>query len=121
MLKPREGARLDAGRVEMLYVQLGPSGAEDVVCRAMEELAYRLTYIDRMYCDQNWAEMRKNTRALNAIAVQIGMNGLSRVAGDVISCIDDADVIALAATLSRLIRTGELSLTEIWDLQDLSV
>lgn len=121
MLKPREGARLDADRVEMLYVQLGPIGAEDVVCRAMEELAYRLGHIDRLYCAQDWPEMRKNTRALAAIADQIGMTLLARVAGDVICCIDDGDGTALAATLSRLVRTGEMSLTEIWDLQDLSV
>ncbi|MGR3273143.1 hypothetical protein DU478_02310 [Thalassococcus profundi] len=120
-LAPREGARLDADRLDSLYSQLGPRGAENVVCRAMEELAYRLGHIDRLYCQADLAEMRRNTRALMAIADQIGMTGLTHVAKHVITCIDDTDETALAATLARLARYGERSLTAIWELQDLSI
>lgn len=56
-----------------------------------------------------------------AIAEQIGMAGLARVAGDVTNAIDEGDAVATAATLCRMIRVGERSLTAIWDLQDLSV
>ena len=37
------------------------------------------------------------------------------------ACIDAGDRTALAATLSRLLRIGEKSLHEIWDLQDYSI
>ncbi|MFZ5964156.1 hypothetical protein ACOXXX_14515 [Thalassococcus sp. BH17M4-6] len=121
MLQPSEGARLDADRLDSLYSQLGPQGAENVVCRAMEELAFRLAHIDRMYCRNDLAEMRKTTRGLIGIAEQIGMTGLARVARDVVGCIDDGDATALAATLARLARSGEGSLMAIWDLQDLSI
>lgn len=121
VLAPDERAWLDPNRLDTLYSQLGPHGAEDVVCRAMEELAHRLAHIDRLYCQGDTAEMRKTTRALIAIADQIGMAGLARVAGHVVACIDDADRVALAATLARLIRCGDRSLTAIWDLQDLSI
>ncbi|WP_245875543.1 hypothetical protein [Puniceibacterium antarcticum] len=121
VLAPKENAGLDPDRLEALYSQLGPSAAEDVVCRAMEELALRLAHIDRLFHEHAWGDMRKNTRALVAIADQIGMTGLACVGGHVISCIDDVDHIALAATLARLNRLGEGSLTAIWDLQDLSI
>jgi hypothetical protein len=49
------------------------------------------------------------------------MGLLAQVAVDVTRAIDDGDRTAQAATLSRLLRIGENSLTAIWDLQDLSV
>jgi glutathione S-transferase len=121
VLAPKENARLDPDRLAALYSQLGPSAAEEVVCRAMEELAMRLSHIDTLFRQQSWEGMRKNTRALIAIAEQIGMTGLARAGTHVVYCIDDADHTALAATLSRLARLGDQSLTAIWDLQDLSI
>ena len=56
-----------------------------------------------------------------AIAEQIGMDVLARVAGDVTYCIDRKDTVALAATVNRLMRTGEGSLTAVWDLQDITL
>ncbi|WP_146584808.1 hypothetical protein [Puniceibacterium confluentis] len=121
VLAPLENARLDPDRLDALYSQLGPNAAEDVLCRAMEELAVRLAHIDRLFRQGDWKEMRKNTRALLAIAEQIGMMGLARVGSCVVGCIDDGDRVALAATLFRLTRLGEQSLTAVWDLQDLSI
>ena len=39
----------------------------------------------------------------------------------VVRCIDDGDGVATAACFARLIRLGERSLVEIWDIQDLSI
>lgn len=100
---------------------MGHAGAEDVVCRAMEELALRMAHCDRLFRAQDMAELRKSSRSLIAIADQVGMHLLARVAGDVTNCIDSGDTVALAATLGRLMRTGEGSLTAIWDLQDITI
>lgn len=62
--------------------------------------------------------MRKNTRMMIAIADQIGMHAVARVARDVTECLDAADSIALSATLARLIRVGDRSLNALWDLND---
>lgn len=121
VLAPRERAGLDAERLDMLCMQVGPAAAEDMVCRAMEELAGRLGHIEELYFAEDRSLLRKNVRALVAIAEQIGMMGVGRVARDVMTCIDDGDDTALAATLARLARTGERSLTEIWDLSNLSI
>ncbi|MCM2562565.1 hypothetical protein M8756_10440 [Lutimaribacter sp. EGI FJ00015] len=116
-----EAIRLDQGRLCELYDRLGPSGAEDVVCRAMEELAARLSQIDRDYGAGRWIELRKGARALAAIADQMGMATLARVGRDVTACVDLGDRVALAAVLARLFRSGEGSLTAVWDMQGLSV
>ena len=121
MLSQNETVRLDPDRLQTLYDQLGEAGAEDVVCRAMEELAVRLSMTERYFRQQRHSDMRKAARSLTGIADQIGMNTLSRVAGDVTNCIDARDDVALSATLSRLLRIGERSLTEIWDMQGVKV
>ncbi|WP_240789528.1 hypothetical protein [Pseudooceanicola onchidii] len=113
--------RLDPDRLQSLYDQLGEVGAEDVVCRAMEELAVRLSLVERLFRQDRMGEMRKAARSLTGIAEQIGMHTLCRVASDVTICIDDNDRVALSATLSRLLRIGERSLMEIWDMQGVRV
>ncbi|MCE8007636.1 hypothetical protein [Aestuariivita sp.] len=120
-LAQTEGVRLDQDRLGALYRQLGEANAEDVICRAVEELAVRLAHCERLWRDGDWDNLRKCVRSLVAISDQVGMAKLSRVAGDVSDAIDTQDGVAAAATLTRLIRVGERSLTAVWDLQDLSI
>lgn len=114
-------AGIDPDQLARLYSELGEHSAEDVICRAMEELALRLSHCERLYRANNISDLRKSSRSLIAIAEQIGMTKLSTVAADVTACIDQQDDIALAATLGRLMRIGEASLSAIWDLQDVTI
>ncbi len=120
-IKPLEAVHVDQDRLGALYSQLGEAGAEDVVCRALEELAMRLSHCEQLFRDGAWADLRKNSRSLIAIAEQVGMSALSQVARDVTLCIDRGDTTAVAATLSRLIRVGERSLMLVWDIQDFTI
>ncbi|MEM6938928.1 MAG: hypothetical protein AAF943_00620 [Pseudomonadota bacterium] len=113
-----EKVRVDHDRLGALYAQLGASGAEDIVCRALEELALRLSHCEVLYRESALTDLRKNARSLIAISDQIGMPALSTAARSVTDCIDRNDPVALAATLSRLIRIGERSLIAVWDMQD---
>ena len=120
-LQPYEAVHVDHDKLGTLYAQLGNSSAEDVVCRAMEELALRMSHCEQLYRAGSFEDLRKHARSLVAIADQIGMLALARVAGDVTHSIDSGDRNALAATLARLIRIGEGSLTAVWDLQDITI
>lgn len=121
VLKQKELIRFDPLRLEELYVQLGEAGAENIVCRALEELAARLSHAERCYRERRVTDMRRSIRSLVAVSEQIGMAQLAQVADDVTRCIDGDDNVALAATLSRLLRIGERSLSEIWDLKGLTI
>jgi len=121
MLAQNEAVRLDSEKLEALYRQLGDISAEDVVCRAMEELALRLSQVERHFRMGEIEDMRKGARSIAAISEQIGMAALSRVAQQLHLCAQTPDTVAQAAVLARLIRVGERSLTEIWELQDLSI
>lgn len=116
-----EKIQLDQVRLGALYAQLGETGAESVVCRAMEELAARLAQCDALWRAGNRLLLRKNARSLIAISNQIGMHRLAQVAGDVTTSIDANDEVAIAATLSRMLRTGERSLSALWSMEDLSI
>ena len=120
-LRISETVHVDQDKLGALYAQLGEAGAEDVVCRAMEELALRLSHCSRLHDAQAWGDLRKCTRSLIAISEQIGMLVLARVAEDVLETIDSRDLPAVSATLARLLRIGERSLTAIWDLQDITI
>jgi hypothetical protein len=120
-IRPSETVSVDPDRLGVLYAQLGEAGAEDMVCRAMEELALRLSHCDRLHRAGDWSELRKNVKSLEVIAGQVGMVSFARVAEHVTFNITVMDLPAVAATLSRLLRIGERSLTEIWDIDDLQI
>ncbi|MEO9649564.1 MAG: hypothetical protein ABJ360_14240 [Roseobacter sp.] len=120
-IKLTETVHVDQDKLGALYVQLGEAAAEDVVCRAMEELALRMSHCARLHDSGQWDDLRKCARSLIAIAEQIGMLVLARVAEDVLEALDARDVPAIAATLARLLRIGEQSLTAIWDIQDITI
>ncbi|MGB5864511.1 MAG: hypothetical protein WBG95_09430 [Sulfitobacter sp.] len=116
-----EQIHLDQGRLNTLYAQLGETGAETVVCRAMEELAVRMAQCETLWRANNRVQLRKHARSLIAISDQVGMQRLAQVARDVTDCVDAQDEIATAATLSRLLRIGERSLSAIWSMDDLKI
>ena len=120
-LEHKESVRLDPERLGGLCTQLGDTNAVDVLCRTIEELALRLSNCERFWRQRDWAGLRKCAKSLVAISDQAGMTVLARVAGDVVTSVDAGDAVAAGATLSRLIRVGERSLTAVWDQQDLSV
>jgi hypothetical protein len=118
LLRQDETAAFDPDRIDDLFKQLGRHAAEDLVCRTLEELAARLTHVERCYRRGRPDEMCKTARGLCAVADQLGMVLLGRVAQDVINCAGTGDAVALAATLARLLRVGERSLTGMWDFRE---
>ncbi|WP_293441241.1 hypothetical protein [Planktotalea sp.] len=118
---PRESVRLDAEQLELLYTKLGEDVADNVFCRAMEEMAIRIKQSKKLYAAGATLELRRTIRSLITIADQVGLNTLSRVSKDVITCIDMNDWVALGATSSRLLRNSDQSLIAIWDMQDIPI
>ena len=118
---PRESARLDADQLEKLYTSLGEVEADNVLSRAMEEMAIRIKQSEKLYDAGASKEMRRTICSIIRIADQVGMNTVSRVSGDVLICLDRGDWISLGATFARLVRSSDQSLTAIWDLQDITV
>jgi len=117
ILTPQEPVWLDRDRLKALYEERGEIAAEDIVCRAMEELAVRLSQAEKRHREGKTEDLAHHVRSLVAIAEQIGMDKLARVARDVAHCAEAGDRVGLAATLARLVRLGERSLSAIWEAE----
>lgn len=121
ILQVDEPVHLERHHIDALYGQLGGADAGNVVGRAMAELSARLRELAVLREQDRLDDLARRARSMIAIAEQIGMTGLARVANDVCDCAVQGDPAALAATLARLQRIGNLSLTAIWKLRDHSL
>ncbi|MEP3347046.1 MAG: hypothetical protein ABJN34_05885 [Litoreibacter sp.] len=116
----REPVRVDPDRLVELCVELGEMKAEQLITTTMEELANGMMELDRAFTAQDVERLIANADTLVSKAQKIGMTTFSRVADDVASCARASDSISLAATLNRLRRIADRSLSAVWDMQDLS-
>ena len=110
VLHPRDTAYFDEDTLNDLSRDLGPSVAENILCRALEDMASRFTRIRDQYANGDQAALRKSVHALIPIAEQIGLPSLACVGRDVLTCLDRGDPVAIAATLCRMLRCGEMAI-----------
>ena len=115
---PDEHSCLDIKPLLLIYRNLAVPQAAELLCREMEQLAAFLTERQKGYAKAKYSVVRQKLDELEAFSKLIGLPVLERVARDVQNCIEVYDPVARSATMSRLLRMGEQSLTAIWDLQD---
>lgn len=111
VLHPRDTAFFDEDILNALSRDLGPGVAENILCRALEDIAARLDRMRKDYTEGDEAALRKSVRSLIPIAEQVGLPGISAIGRDVLVCIDRGDGVAIAATLCRLLRSSELAIS----------
>ena len=112
-LVPRDVMRIDPEPLARLQVALGPQGAEDVVCRALEDISHRLRRLSEAHLARDLDKVSRGARSIAAVSAQIGLRDLALVAGHVLDCAGRDETDALAATLARLFRVGRRAVTEI--------
>lgn len=117
-LTPSERVTLDRDQLEVLFRQLGPVGADKVVNHALEELAALLARLPVEYRDSDMEALRSGAKALAAVAQQVGMTKLARVARDAMELTGAGNAHALGAVMARLERVGDRSLMAVWDIAD---
>jgi hypothetical protein len=119
-LRLAEGIQLDPDCLIAIYAELGQRNAERVLACAMEEMAIHIATMSRAAENNAPDHLVKAAEELAKIAGHVGMNALANVAQDVARCALAGDRVGLSATLNRLIRVGDRSLTAIWDGPDLT-
>lgn len=112
---------MDPERMNVLFRKLPVREAEDMIGRALEELAVRLSQADVLWRQRDHQGLRKSVRSMIGIADQVGLISVAQVAEGVIHSLDVADAVATAAAVARLQRVGDTSLGAVWDLHDLSL
>jgi len=117
-LQPKERVRQDAEPIATIYRNLGTSSAEQVVTRALGELALTMSGLATQVRARDMGDLLRQLRRLQRMAENLGMVSLGVVAGDLRICLDRSDATAFAAVWARLLRIAERSLSSDKDLLD---
>ncbi|MBE3639370.1 hypothetical protein [Mangrovicoccus algicola] len=112
-----EAVRFDPRRLADLYRTMGEIGAENVLCDTMEELTIQLVRIEKLGRRARLQEVREIAERIAPRAEQIGLAGLAGAARAVADCVRLGDRTGAVATMARLSRMGDKSLSAIWDPQ----
>ena len=120
-LRPKEYVRLDAEPIASIYRNLGTNGAEQIVARAMGELALTLAGLVEQVRRRELGDLGRGLRRLQRMADHLGMISLGLIAAEARICMDRSDATAFAAVWARLIRVAEASLSMDRDVLDQSL
>lgn len=105
---------MDDSAITQLMVDLGRPGAEEVINRDMEDIAMRLTELEMLHDAGEHDALWKTSKGMIGIAERIGLPDLADAARAVANASRCGDPIALSATIARVGRVGDLSLSAIW-------
>jgi hypothetical protein len=120
-LRPNERVRLDAEPIAAMYRNLGASTAEQVVSRALSELALTLAGLADQVQGHDLCDLSRGLRRLQRMADHLGMISLGSVATEARLCLDGNDDTAFSAVWARLIRVAEASLAPDQEMLDRSL
>jgi hypothetical protein len=120
VLRPREVVRQDVETVANIYRNLGAPTAEQVVTRALAELALTMAGIVEKVQAQDLRDVARQLARLRRLADDIGLVSLAKVAGDTQTCLERAEGTAFSAVWARLLRVAERSLSPDHGMADLS-
>jgi hypothetical protein len=120
-LVPKERLRQDAEPIAAIYRNLGTQAAEQVVTRALAELALLVAGVSQQVGAGDMDELSRHLRRLQRMAQHLGMVSFATIAGDARTCHDAGDATGFAAVWARLVRVAERSLTSDHGLIDQSV
>ena len=110
---------MDPAPLSEIYRDLGDKGAEETICRALEDLAIRLNRLQDFRAVSGFQEMSRQAKRLAAVAGGIGLTEVATAAKHVAVCAQQTDGVALEATLGRLERGFDLAIGQVWDVRDL--
>lgn len=110
MLTLREVVRQDVDAIAVIYRNLGAPTAEQMVARALGELALTMAGIAEKVRAQDLRDLAQQLDRLRRLADDLGLISLGLVARDTRICLERADGTAFAAVWARLLRVAERTL-----------
>jgi hypothetical protein len=110
VLRPNDHVRQDAEPIATIYRNLGAASAEQVVTRALTELALTMAGLASQMKAHDVSDMDRQLRRLQRMSENLGLVSLASIAGDVRDCLARSDVTSFGAVWARLLRVAERSL-----------
>ncbi len=109
-LRPNDRVRQDAEPIATIYRNLGTASAEQVVTRALAELALTMSGLAAHVKAHDMTDLTRQLRRLQRMSENLGLTSLGLVAADLRVCVDQGNSTAFAAVWARLMRIAERSL-----------
>lgn len=120
-LRHRERVVIDTARLDQLFQELGQRGAEAHVMNRVEEISERLADIEWQYRQGRLTGLAFEARVVSRLCADIGLTSLARVLRDLGVSAGHGDMIAFRAVWERLVRIGDRSLAQVWEVPGLSI
>ncbi|WP_054302735.1 MULTISPECIES: hypothetical protein [Gemmobacter] len=121
VLRPKEQLRQDVEPVAAMYRDMGTAQAEQVVTRALGELALTMAGLAQQVRGHDMTNLSRQLRRLQRMSEHMGMISLGLVAADARDCLEQGDSTAFSAVWARLLRVAERSLVVDKDVLDQSL
>ncbi len=109
---------IDGEPIEHLIATKGQPEAEEIICRVLEDIAYRLDSLQVAKDGHAFPSIAKPARRITHVAAQVGLVDVSRIASHVADAADNEDGVGLNATMSRLERAFDAAVTDIWQFRE---
>ncbi len=106
---------VDERRLQDIVNELGEVAAEGLIQLALEQMALAVQSLRADAKSGNALVIAAQAERLSRLAWQVGLVTLAAVAVDIADCANRGDATALQATLARMGRVADRSLTDIWD------
>lgn len=117
-LRCREMMRLDPEPVDIIFAAKGEQEAEEMVCRALEDIAYKLDALQCANRAHALEAIARPARQIVTVGAQIGLTDVTEAAEHVAYNALQEDGVALSATLARLERAFDVAVTQVWRFRD---
>ena len=111
-LRPIERPQQDSAQIASLYRSLGSASAEQVMARALGELAFAMSALADRIRAHELGDLLRRLKRLQHMAQNLGLSSLSQVAGDLGHCLNRQDSTAFSAVWARLLRIAECTLSQ---------
>ena len=110
-----EPVRVDTRRMREIVNELGEAAGSELIQIALEQMALAVGALRKAAAAGNGDGVVAQAERLSRLAWQVGLVTLAAVAVDVADCARRRDPVALGATLARVGRVANGSLSRIWE------
>ncbi|MEM7240547.1 MAG: hypothetical protein AAF429_00020 [Pseudomonadota bacterium] len=110
---------IERASLQALQQRIGVDQSRDVLESTIFELSDRLWLLEKAFFEGALEDARQVAQSFCSTADEIGLIEFSKVASDLVGCIDRRDFVATQAVATRLVRVGETSLCEIVQMPEI--
>lgn len=109
---------LDRDPIHKILIAKGEVMGEAIICRALEDIAYRLDALQDAVRAHVFDNVAKPAKRMAQVGAQLGLIDVVTSARHVATAAEQNDGVALSATMARMERAFDIAISEVWRYKD---